>query len=115
MKKLMLVWLINTGALFAVPMLMSSVKINNLAVAFLAAAVMGLVNALLKPLLILLTLPVTILSLGLFLLIVNGLMFWLVAGLVPGFQVAGFWSAIGGAILFSIISWALSALFLEDK
>jgi len=60
-----------------------------------------------------LTLPVTILSLGLFIFIINGLMFWTVAHLVDGFNVTGFWSAVGGALLYSVISWTLSTLLLQ--
>lgn len=107
------VWLIDTAALFVLPYLMPSITVDSFGVALLAALVLGLVNALLRPALALLTLPVTVLTLGLFILVVNGLMFWLASGLVPGFQVAGFWSAVGGALLYSIISWALSTLFLK--
>lgn len=113
--RLLLVWLINTAALFAVPYLLPSVQIRSFSVALISALVLGLVNTLIRPLLLLLTLPVTILTLGLFILVVNGLMFWLVAGMVKGFEVGGFWSAMLGALLYSIISWALSSLLLEDK
>lgn len=109
----MAVWLIDTAALFVLPYLMSSITVRSFGVALLAALVLGLVNALLRPVLALLTLPVTVLTLGLFILVVNGLMFWLASGLVPGFHVAGFWSAVGGALLYSVISWALSTLFLK--
>ena len=107
------VWLIDTAALFVLPYLMSSIEVRSFGVALLAALVLGLVNALVRPVLALLTLPVTVLTLGLFILVVNGLMFWLASGLVPGFHVAGLGSAIGGALLYSIISWALSTLFLK--
>ena len=89
-------------------------KRKGIWVSLLAAAVLGLVNALIRPLLILLTLPVTFLSLGLFILIINGFLFWLVAQVIDGFHVASFWSALGGAILYSIISWALSTLLLSN-
>ena len=78
-----------------------------------AALILGLVNTLIKPILILLTLPVTVLTLGLFIFVINGLLFWGVANFVKGFSVAGFASAIGGALLYSIISWALSTLLME--
>jgi putative membrane protein len=93
---------------------MHSVTMSSGWTALLAAAVLGLVNALIRPLLILLTLPVTFLSLGLFILIINGFLFWLVAQVIDGFHVASFWSAVGGAILYSIISWALSTLLLSN-
>lgn len=110
---LLLTWLINAVALLAVPYLLHSVQVDNLGTALIAALVLGLVNTLIRPLLILLTLPVTLLTLGLFIFIINGLMFWGVSQLVGGFHVAGFWSAVGGALLYSIISWALSALLLK--
>lgn len=108
------VWLINTAALFALPYLMSSITISSFGTALLAALILGLINALIRPVLVLLTLPVTLLTLGLFIFVINGLMFWLVSGLVSGFQVAGFWAAVGGALLYSIISWALSTLLLKN-
>lgn len=111
--RLLLTWLINAAALFALPFLMSSVTVTNVGAALIAALVLGLVNTLVRPLLVLLTLPVTFLSLGLFLLVINALLFWAVANLVDGFQVAGFWSAFLAAILYSIISWALSTLLLK--
>ena len=112
--RLILLWFINTAALFAVPYLMHSVRVNSLASALIAALVLGLVNTLIRPILLVLTLPVTVLSLGLFIFIVNGFMFWLVAQWVDGFHVDSFWSAVGGALLYSIISWALSALLLKN-
>lgn len=111
--RLLLTWLINSAALFAVPYLMNSVRVDSFAAAMVAALILGLVNTLIKPILILLTLPVTVLTLGLFIFVINGLLFWLVANFVKGFSVAGFWSAIGGALLYSIISWALSTLLIE--
>lgn len=113
--RLLITWLINAAALFALPHLIDSVRVSNFWTALFAALVLGLVNALLRPILIFLTLPVTVLTLGLFILIVNGLMFWVVAHMVPGFHVAGFWSAVGAALLYSVISWALSSLILKDK
>jgi len=111
--RLLLTWLINAAALFAVPYLMDSVRVDSFAAAMFAALILGLVNTLIKPILILLTLPVTVLTLGLFIFVINGLLFWAVANFVKGFSVAGFWSAIGGALLYSIISWALSTLLIE--
>jgi putative membrane protein len=108
------VWLINTAALFSLPYLMSSITIGSFGSALLAALILGLINALVRPVLVLLTLPVTIVTLGLFIFIINGLMFWFVSSLVSGFHVAGFWAAVGGALLYSIISWALSTLLLKN-
>jgi len=75
-----------------------------------AALVLGLINMLVKPLLILLTLPITIVTLGLFLFVVNALMFWLAGSMLKGFQVNGFWWAVGGALLYSVISGFLTNL-----
>ena len=113
--RLLLVWLINALALVALPYLMASIQVDSFATALIAALVLGLINTFIRPLLVLLTLPATVLTLGLFILVINGLLFWFVGSFVQGFHVAGFWSAIAGAILYSIISWALSALLLSGK
>lgn len=110
MIRLVLVWLINTVALVAVAYLMPSVTVSSFGAALIAALVLGLINTFVRPLLVLLTLPVTILTLGLFIFVLNGLLFWAVAEWVEGFAVGGFWSGVIGAILFSIVSWLLSAL-----
>jgi putative membrane protein len=111
--RLLLVWLINAVALIAVAYLMPSVAVTSINAALIAALVLGLVNAVVRPVLVLLTLPVTILTLGLFIFVLNGLLFWAVAQWVEGFAVAGFWPAVLGAIVFSIVSWLLSALVLR--
>ena len=113
--RLLLSWLINAAALMALPYLMHSVSVTNVGTALIAALVLGLVNTLIRPLLVLLTLPVTVLSMGLFILVINALLFWMVSTWVEGFEVAGFWSAFLAAILYSIISWALSTLLLKDN
>ena len=78
--------------------------------ALIAALVLGLVNMLVKPVLVLLTLPITIVTLGLFLIVINALLFWFVGSVLKGFQVNGFWWAVGGAILYSLISGLLTKL-----
>lgn len=113
--RLLITWLINAVALMALPFLMSSVVVTNFTTALIAALVLGLVNTLIRPVLVLLTLPVTVVSLGLFILVINALLFWLVAHWIEGFEVAGFWSAFLAALLYSIISWALSTLLLKDN
>jgi putative membrane protein len=113
MARILLVWLLNTLALAAVAYLMPSITIASPGAALVAALVLGLVNAVLRPVLVILTLPVTVLTLGLFILVINGLLFWAVASLLPGFAVGGFWSGVLGAILFSIVSWLLAALVLR--
>lgn len=112
--RLLLVWLVNTLALMAVAYLMPSVTVSSFGAALIASAVLGLVNTVIRPVLVLLTLPVTVLTLGLFIFLINGLLFWMVASLLEGFDVAGFWSGVLGAIVYSLISWLLSALVLRD-
>ncbi|MDR2000985.1 MAG: phage holin family protein [Zoogloeaceae bacterium] len=107
-------WLLNTIALLVVAYLMPSIQVDSIGAALVAALVLGLVNALIRPLLIILTLPVTLLTLGLFLLVINGLLFWAVGNFVTGFTVASFWAGFFGAILYSLISWALASI-LEPK
>jgi putative membrane protein len=113
MMRLLLIWLINTIALFVLPLILQSVQIDSFTTALVAALVLGLINTLIRPMLIFLTFPVTVLTLGLFILVVNGLMFWAASDLVQGFQVAGFSSAVLGALLYSVISWLLSAIFIR--
>ena len=112
--KLLLTWIINAVALLAVAWLMPSIAISSFTAALVAALVLGLVNTLIRPVLVLLTLPVTLLSLGLFILVINGLLFWFVGSFVPGFAVANFWSGFFGAIFYSIVSWLLSGLLLSQ-
>ncbi|MGN6388914.1 MAG: phage holin family protein [Burkholderiaceae bacterium] len=111
--QMLLHWIINAIALVVVPVLMQSVQVDSFGAALLAALVLGLVNTLIRPVLLLLTLPVTVVTLGLFIFVVNGLLFWLVASVVGGIHVAGFWSAVGGALVYSIISWGLSTLIFR--
>jgi putative membrane protein len=113
MIRLALVWLVNALALIAVAYLMPSIQVSSFGAALVAALVLGLVNAVVRPVLVLLTLPVTILTLGLFIFVLNGLLFWMVASWLEGFHVAGFWAAVLGAIVFSLVSWLLSALVLK--
>jgi putative membrane protein len=113
--RLLITWFINAAALLAIPYIMDSVRIDGFGTALFASLVLGLLNALIRPILLLLTLPVTVLTLGLFIFVLNGLMFWIVANFVKGFHVDGFWPAVGAAFLYSVISWALSSLLLEKK
>ena len=113
--RLLLVWLINAVALFALPYVFPWVQIDTFWTAIVAALVLGLINTLIRPLLVLLTLPVTILTLGLFIFVINGLLFWWVGSFITGFHVNGFWSGVFGAIVYSLISWLLSSLLLAKK
>jgi putative membrane protein len=113
--KLLLVWLINAVALMAVAYLLPGITVSDFVTALVAALVLGLVNAVIKPILILLTLPATLLTLGLFIFVINGLMFWFVGSFVSGFRVAGFWPGVFGAIGYSVVSWGLSGLLLASR
>jgi putative membrane protein len=113
--RLLFVWLINAVALFALPYVFPWVRVDTFWTALLAALVLGLINALVRPLLVLLTLPVTIVTLGLFIFVINGLLFWLVGSFIDGFHVSGFWSGVFGAIVYSLISWLLSSLLMRKN
>jgi putative membrane protein len=113
--RLLLVWLINAVALLAVPYILPSISVDSFMTALVAALVLGLVNTVIRPILVILTLPVTIVTLGLFILVINGLLFWFVGSYVSGFHVAGFWSGVFGAIVYSVVSWLLSAIILQQK
>ena len=113
--RLLLLWLVNALALLALPYIFTSITIDSFVTALVVALVLGLINTLIRPLLVLLTLPVTILTLGLFIFVINGLLFWWVGSFVEGFHVSGFWSAVFGAIVYSLISWLLSSLLPRKK
>ena len=108
--RLLLLWILNAIALLAVTYLLPSIQISSFGTALLAALVLGFINTLVRPILAILTLPITVLTLGIFYLVLNGLLFWLASALLPGFQVQGFVPAMIGAILYGVITWVLSAL-----
>lgn len=107
--KLLLIWALNALALIAVASFVPGIHVDGFSAALIAAFFLGLVNTLIRPLLLLLTLPVTLLTLGLFIFVINGLLFWWVGSVLRGFVVDGFWHGMLGAVLYSIFSWALSA------
>ncbi|MBP6908836.1 MAG: phage holin family protein [Candidatus Saccharicenans sp.] len=84
------------------------IRVDGFLAALVAAFLLGIVNSIIKPILVFLTFPITVLTLGLFLLVINGLMLWLVSALVKGFYVNGFWGAVLGSILISLVSWVLT-------
>ena len=110
---LILVWILNAVALLIVAYLLPGIAVASFGSALIAALVLGLLNMLVKPVLILLTLPITIVTLGLFLIILNALLFWFAGSILKGFQVNGFWWAVIGAVLYSIISGLLSTLLVS--
>lgn len=112
--RLIIRWILNAVALMLIPEVLTSITVDSYTAALLSALLLGFVNAIIRPLLILITLPITILTLGLFTLVINALMFWSVSGLVQGFVVPDFWTAFWGALLYSVLTWMVS-LVLSDK
>jgi putative membrane protein len=110
MPGLLLHWLLSTASLLIVAYLIPGIAIRGLGTALIAPIVIGLVNATIGFILKILTLPLTVLTLGLFWLVINALMLQLAAALVPGFYVSGFWSAFFGAIILSMVNMALRSL-----
>lgn len=106
--------LINTAAIYLAASIVPGIEIRDILTALGAGLVLGLINAVVRPVLVVLTLPVTILTLGLFLVVLNALCLWLTAQLVKGFEVQGVWPAVLGALLISVVSWILTA-FVSDR
>lgn len=102
------VWALNTVALMLVPEVVTSITVQSWTAALLFALLLGLVNASIKPVLLLLTLPISVLTLGIFALVINALAFWAVSGLVGGVTVPGFWAAFFGALVYSILCTLVS-------
>lgn len=113
--KLLIGWLLNALALLGVAYIVPGIHVSSFVAALIAAFVIGLVNMLIKPILLILTLPVTIVTLGLFIFVINGVLFWAVGHFLQGFQVGTLIAGILGAIAYSIISWILSAIFIDKK
>ncbi|OGV77119.1 MAG: hypothetical protein A3I83_05910 [Methylotenera sp. RIFCSPLOWO2_02_FULL_45_14] len=113
--KLLLVWLLNALALLAVAYFVPNIHVAGFTAALVAALVIGLVNMLIRPIFVILTLPITILTLGLFILVINGVLFYAVGHWLQGFEVRTLMAGIIGAIVYSVFSWLLTAIFIEDK
>lgn len=107
---LLLRWLLNAAALYLTTKIVSGIMVEGTGALLLAALVIGLLNAVLKPVLVVLTLPITILSLGLFYLVLNAILFALASVLTPGFAVTGFWAAFLGALVMSVLGMAFHVL-----
>lgn len=108
--KLIARWLLTALALLGITYFVTGIRVDNFYAALIAALVLGLVNALIRPVILVLTLPFNIITLGLFTLIVNALMFWFASSIVKGFHVAGFWPAFWGAILMWVFNWFINGL-----
>jgi putative membrane protein len=113
--RFLLNWLLNALALLLVAYLVPDIHVSGLDVALIAAVVIGLANMLIRPLLVVLTLPITILTLGLFILVINGILFWGVGHYLTGFDVDSMMIGIVGALAYSMISWLLATIVLGNK
>ena len=100
---LILKWLLSACALLLIAYLYSGVQVASFGAALWAALVIGLLNAVLRPVLVVLTIPVTVITLGLFLFVINALMFWAASGLLSGFHVSGFGAALLGSLMYSAL------------
>ncbi len=106
--------LVNAFAIYLIARIVPGITVASVWTALGAGLVLGLINAVVRPILIVLTLPVTLVTLGLFLFVLNGLCLWLSSLLVKGFEVHGFWAAVFGALLVSLVSWMLN-VFVSDR
>ena len=114
MKGILIRWLILTFAIMLTAYFFDGIQVTGFASGLFAAGVLGILNALFRPILIILTLPINVLSLGLFTLIINAILLMMVSGVISGFVVRGFWSAVFGSLLISLVSWLLSS-FISDR
>jgi putative membrane protein len=114
MKGIIIRWLVLTVAIMLTAYLMDGIQVSGFFSALFAAAILGILNAFFRPILIILTLPINIISLGLFTFVINAILLLMVSGVIPGFVIRGFWSAIFGSLLISIVSWLLSS-FINDR
>ena len=114
MNGLLVRWLLLTISIIVTSYLVDGIHVTSFFSAFFAAAVLGILNALFRPILFIITLPINILTLGLFTFVINALLLKMVSGVVPGFYVYGFWSAVFGSLIISLVSWLLSS-FVSDR
>jgi putative membrane protein len=114
MRGIALRWLTLTGAILFSAYLFEGIRVSGFFSALFAAGLLGILNAFFRPIALILTLPINILTLGLFTFVVNALMLKMASGVINGFEVYGFWTAIFGSLFISVISWALNT-FISDK
>lgn len=115
MTRLFIKWLCLTGAVWFAASTVPGISVTGFSSAFFAAAALGLLNMVFRPILLLLTLPINVLSLGLFTFVINALMLKMASGLITGFTVTGFWSAVFGSLLISIANWVLTLMIGEKR
>lgn len=114
MTGLFIRWLILTASIIFASYIMDGIHVSGFFSAFFAAAILGILNAFFRPILIILTLPINILSLGLFTFVINALLLKMASGVITGFDVYGFWSAVFGSLIISLVSWFLSSFINEQ-
>jgi putative membrane protein len=113
MRGIFLRWIILTFAITVASYLLEGIQVSGFFAALFAAALLGILNAIFRPILIILTLPINILTLGLFTFVINAVMLMMVSGVISGFEVKGFWSAVLGSLLISVVSWLLNSFIGE--
>ena len=113
MRGLLLRWLVLTVAIMFTAYVIKGIQVSGFVSAFFTAAMLGILNAFFRPVLIILTLPINILTLGLFTFVINALLLLMASGVISGFAVSGFWAAVFGSLLISLVSWVLNALINE--
>ena len=106
-------WLILTVAIIVTSYLLDGIQVSGFFSAFFAAAILGILNAFLRPFLFIITLPINILTLGLFTFVINAILLMMASGVIGGFYVAGFWSAMFGSLFISLISWFITSFINE--
>jgi putative membrane protein len=114
MKGLLIRWLFLTVAILLAAHLIEGIEVKGFWSAFFAAAILGVLNAFFRPILIILTLPITLLTFGLFTFVINAVLMMMVSGVVGGFEVHGFWSALLGSLVISLVSWLLNSFINEQ-
>lgn len=110
---LLIRWLALTAAIVIASYLISGIEVSGFFSAFFAAAILGILNTFFRPILFILTLPINILTLGLFTFVINALLLKMASGVISGFQVHGFWSAVLGALVISVVNWLLNSFINE--
>jgi putative membrane protein len=109
MRGIFIRWMILTGAILIASYLLDGIRVSGFFSAFFAAAILGFLNAFFRPILFILTLPINVMTLGLFTFVINAVLLKMATGLVSGFEVHGFWTAVFGSLLISLVSWILTS------
>lgn len=114
MRGIALRWLTLTGAIVLASYMLDGIHVSGVMSAFGAAAMLGILNAFFRPIALILTLPINVLTLGLFTFVINAVMLKMASGVIGGFDVNGFWPALFGALIISVVSWLLN-MFINEK